>query len=59
MGSNHRILLLDNHDDFGGHAKQNEFHHEGKMVLSLGVHRIESVLANSQQARFYVTLGDH
>jgi spermidine dehydrogenase len=36
MGSEVRILLLDNHDDFGGHAKRNEFHHEGRMMLSLG-----------------------
>lgn len=36
MGMDARILILDNHDDFGGHAKRNEFHHEGRMVLSLG-----------------------
>jgi spermidine dehydrogenase len=36
MGADTRILLLDNHDDFGGHAKRNEFHHEGRMVLGLG-----------------------
>ena len=36
MGPKARILLLDNHDDFGGHAKRNEFHHNGRMVLSLG-----------------------
>ena len=36
MGPDARILLLDNHDDFGGHAKRNEFHHDGRMVLSLG-----------------------
>ena len=30
-----RILILDNHDDFGGHAKRNEFHHEGRMLLGL------------------------
>ena len=28
--------MLDNHDDFGGHAKRNEFHHNGRMLLSLG-----------------------
>ena len=28
--------MLDNHDDFGGHAKRNEFHHQGRMVLSTG-----------------------
>ena len=43
MGADARILLLDNHDDFGGHAKRNEFHHEGKMVLSLaGAQNIEN-----------------
>ena len=36
MGPEARILILDNHDDFGGHAKRNEFHYEGKMLLSLG-----------------------
>lgn len=36
MGPDARILVLDNHDDFGGHAKRNEFHHNGRMVLSIG-----------------------
>ena len=36
QGEDVKILLLDNHDDFGGHAKRNEFHHQGKMVLSTG-----------------------
>ena len=31
-----RILILDNHDDFGGHAKRNEFSHEGRRFISLG-----------------------
>ncbi len=31
-----RILLLDNHDDFGGHAKRNEFHLGGQMQLLNG-----------------------
>jgi spermidine dehydrogenase len=35
-GKNARILILDNHDDFGGHAKRNEFHAGGRMVLSYG-----------------------
>ncbi len=35
-GSNARILILDNHDDFGGHAKRNEFTVGGRMVLSNG-----------------------
>jgi spermidine dehydrogenase len=33
---NARILILDNHDDFGGHAKRNEFQAGGRMVLSYG-----------------------
>ena len=31
-----RILLLDNHDDFGGHAKRNEFHYRDRVILSHG-----------------------
>ena len=35
-GSAARILILDNHDDFGGHAKRNEFRAGNRMVLSYG-----------------------
>jgi spermidine dehydrogenase len=35
-GKSARILILDNHDDFGGHAKRNEFHAGGRMLLSYG-----------------------
>ncbi|SLM46502.1 Twin-arginine translocation pathway signal [Nitrospira japonica] len=31
-----KILLLDNHDDFGGHAKRNEFLVDGRTRLSYG-----------------------
>ena len=31
-----RILILDNHDDFGGHAKRNEFNAGGRMILGYG-----------------------
>ena len=31
-----RILVLDNHDDFGGHARRNEFHVDGRMLLCYG-----------------------
>src|SRR6185312_1292369 len=31
-----RILILDNHDDFGGHAKRNEFELAGRMHLMNG-----------------------
>ncbi|MFM7783607.1 MAG: FAD-dependent oxidoreductase, partial [Gammaproteobacteria bacterium] len=36
LGAGQRVLLLDNHDDFGGHAKRNEFRHEGRSYLSFG-----------------------
>ena len=35
-GPSARILILDNHDDFGGHAKRNEFRAGNRMVLSYG-----------------------
>ena len=35
-GPESRILILDNHDDFGGHAKRNELWHEGRMYLVNG-----------------------
>ena len=42
FGADSKILLLENHDDFGGHAKRNEFHQSGEMVLSLGgTHNLE------------------
>ncbi|RPG93022.1 MAG: NAD(P)/FAD-dependent oxidoreductase [Cellvibrionales bacterium TMED148] len=31
-----RILLLDNHDDFGGHAKRNEFDLDGRKLIGYG-----------------------
>jgi spermidine dehydrogenase len=33
---NQRVLVLDNHDDFGGHAKRNEFTYGGRTFLSFG-----------------------
>ena len=35
-GDDAKILLLDNHDDFGGHAKRNEFHEQGRTLLGVG-----------------------
>ncbi|CAN0502308.1 unnamed protein product, partial [Discosporangium mesarthrocarpum] len=35
-GPDSRVLVLDNHDDFGGHAKRNEFWHDGRMYLVNG-----------------------
>ena len=31
-----RILILDNHDDFGGHAKRNEFQVGGRSLMTHG-----------------------
>jgi spermidine dehydrogenase len=36
LGAKQRILILDNHDDFGGHAKRNEFHHAGRTYIGCG-----------------------
>jgi spermidine dehydrogenase len=35
-GKDARVLILDNHDDFGGHAKRNEFRAGGRLLLSYG-----------------------
>ena len=36
LGREARILILDNHDDFGGHAKRNEFTVDGKQLICYG-----------------------
>jgi spermidine dehydrogenase len=51
-GAKARILILDNHDDFGGHAKRNEFHQTGRMLLGYGgTFSIESPAPYSTVAR--------
>jgi spermidine dehydrogenase len=35
-GQHSKILILDNHDDFGGHAKRNEFESEKRLLLGYG-----------------------
>ena len=35
-GAHARILVIDNHDDFGGHAKQVEFEVNGRRLISYG-----------------------
>ena len=43
VGRDARVLVLDNHDDFGGHAKRNEFTYEGRtLALNGGTLNIES-----------------
>ncbi len=36
VGKDARILVLDPHDDFGGHAKRNEFEVDGKHLIGYG-----------------------
>src|SRR6201984_1095077 len=36
QGDDARILLLDSHDDFGGHARRNEFEVSGRLLLANG-----------------------
>lgn len=31
-----KVLILDNHDDFGGHARRDEFHPGGKLIIGYG-----------------------
>ncbi len=51
-GAQARILILDNHDDFGGHAKRNEFHQTGRLLLGYGgTFSIESPAPYSAVAR--------
>jgi spermidine dehydrogenase len=51
-GAKARILILDNHDDFGGHAKRNEFHAGNRLLLSYGgTQSIESPAKYSHVAK--------
>ena len=36
LGPTQRVLILDNHDDFGGHAKRNEFTYGGRTFIGYG-----------------------
>jgi len=36
LGNAQKILVLDNHDDFGGHAKRNEFAWQGRTFVGYG-----------------------
>jgi spermidine dehydrogenase len=50
-GRGARILILENHDDFGGHAKRNEFHLGGRLqLMNGGTMLIDSPTPYSRQA---------
>jgi spermidine dehydrogenase len=47
-----KVLILDNHDDFGGHAKRNEFHYNGRtLAINGGTLNIESPLRYNAPAK--------
>ena len=51
-GRGARVLVLDNHDDFGGHAKRNEMTYRGRtLMLNGGTSYLESVRQYSTVAR--------
>ena len=51
-GKNSRVLILDNNDDFGGHARRNEFRVGGRLLLSNGgTQSIESPSEYSEVAK--------
>lgn len=51
-GGGKRVLILDNHDDFGGHAKRNEFNVDGKLIIGYGGSQtIDSPAAYSPEAK--------
>src|SRR6185437_14139367 len=51
-GRSTRVLVLDNHDDFGGHAKRNEFRYDGRlMAINGGTLNIENIGRYPEVAR--------
>ena len=51
-GPSSRVLILDNHDDFGGHAKRNEFSYGGRtLMLNGGTSNLEATRHYSTVAR--------
>lgn len=55
-GADARVLVLDNHDDFGGHAKRNEFTHDGRTWIGYGgTQSIDSPRPYSENAKSLIT----
>ncbi|MCP2339669.1 NAD(P)/FAD-dependent oxidoreductase [Actinomadura rupiterrae] len=51
-----KILILDNHDDFGGHARRNEFRPNGQLLIGYGGSQsIEAPSVWSPQAKKLLT----
>jgi spermidine dehydrogenase len=59
-GAATRILILDNHDDFGGHAKRNEFRVNDRLLIGYGgTEALQSpkTLFDHTVKRLYASLG--
>jgi spermidine dehydrogenase len=55
-GRDARILVLDNHDDFGGHAKRNEFRHGDRLLIGYGgTQSIDTPSGYSAEAKSLLT----
>ena len=51
-GADRKVLIIDNHDDFGGHAKRNEFDVDGQGLIGYGGSQsLESPGQYSKQAQ--------
>ena len=50
-GANARILILEAHDDFGGHAARKQLHAGNRLLLSYGAQSIESPSLYSAEAK--------
>jgi spermidine dehydrogenase len=50
-GAKARILILEAHDDFGGHAERKQLHAGNRMLLSYGAQSIESPSLYSAEAK--------
>lgn len=52
VGPGARVLIIDNNDDVGGHARRNEFHYKDRtLVVNGGTYDIESPARYNQWAR--------
>lgn len=60
-GPKAKILVLDNHDDFGGHAKRNEFHSGDRLIIGYGGSQTITSpnLYSAQAKQLFKDLGIH
>ena len=58
-GADKAILILDNHDDFGGHARRNEFTVDGKKLITYGGSQtlVEPYAAGPEVMRLFNDIG--